>query len=898
MKRMHNARFASLACFLFVFVFAVREGRTAEPQPVDRVLSAAIISEDGRELTRDLIALAEVHLSGNASVRLLERRRVADVLAEQALSLSGLVDAESAAKIGRLLQADLLAVVATEPQSRKALGMVVFESRTGAHLDDRALPVLDGEAASKAIADGILHAAAKRNFPVAKLRAVSFVSIRSVDLPASDDHVREGVGRLVERVLTTSPNLLVLERRRLDTLRKEAALGKFAAQSWELKLLASINTVDLEISRRSTGGLSATATVYGSSGARLEQVTAHSELSNAAFLAEASGRVLAKALEAQPARGTIDVKAEARRFAREALVLYRHNQLDRARTSLEIALDFDGDNPDSLDFGARILFYSASETLEPHRFHLPPRPIHTSASRVAEALRLGARGLELLHRFHERRATEGKRVPRFLDEVERAADGTIRLREESPTRRFAEIFMQRASLIARGHSGKTRGQFDDARKSYQRLYLEAIDRPAYDAVRDGASFRRYTHWLRVLLQNVELMSSTPAAWADVTCRLIDRWLDLAEKHGVRQSRFFTSNLLFAELVRREGQLDRLGQTGKWLLEPQDAKRFTKLHARMREHRAPAVRVFGELVRLWAEFVMPGRGSRETTAAFAEFVQQAEQVLVDPGTQPRDARLLAYHAWLDAIQLLPERLRQEAVQELFQTMIGRKELARGVGWTACNPVRQVAAHYRPLDEGLSRRFPPARVPQDRWARLLANIDQISRLADDPETIELDDQTPRLRAEVHGFREQILSLQPQPNPPRKSPWARRLLHVSEHESWRAISRMVVRGDHVYCVGIGNSAEHPQGFLQLVEINPDAQTPTISPLIPCARGASPPTIPRYSANCRLDVAGRTAYIGTFYQGLLSVSLDDHRVRRLNRANELLRGMDLPSDRIASVA
>src|SRR5437899_1487359 len=70
--------------------------------------------------------LAEVQLSADGQLQLLERPNVERLLAEQHLSLAGLLDASQAVKVGHVLSADMLAIVESAPKSQGA-GFVIFD---------------------------------------------------------------------------------------------------------------------------------------------------------------------------------------------------------------------------------------------------------------------------------------------------------------------------------------------------------------------------------------------------------------------------------------------------------------------------------------------------------------------------------------------------------------------------------------------------------------------------------------------------------------------------------------------------------------------------------------------------------------------------------------------------
>jgi hypothetical protein len=100
----------------------------------------ALIDSQGESEAGDMLALAEAQLFDNKDICLVERSRIERLLSEAERSLSGLTDGATAIRVGKILGADVLAVVETEPQSHHALGLLVFETVTGMHLWDASLP--------------------------------------------------------------------------------------------------------------------------------------------------------------------------------------------------------------------------------------------------------------------------------------------------------------------------------------------------------------------------------------------------------------------------------------------------------------------------------------------------------------------------------------------------------------------------------------------------------------------------------------------------------------------------------------------------------------------------------------------------------------------------------------
>jgi hypothetical protein len=103
-------------------------------------MRVALVTTGGAESTSPAIALATAELNGVEDVQLVDRQSIQAVLQEQKLSLSGLIDAERMIQVGKLLKANLLAVVDTDQKGGQALGLVVFDAATGLRPWDAAIP--------------------------------------------------------------------------------------------------------------------------------------------------------------------------------------------------------------------------------------------------------------------------------------------------------------------------------------------------------------------------------------------------------------------------------------------------------------------------------------------------------------------------------------------------------------------------------------------------------------------------------------------------------------------------------------------------------------------------------------------------------------------------------------
>src|SRR5207244_4220275 len=150
---------------------------------VSAATRVALMNGEGSEQIANVVDLAHVALSREPELELLDRALIRRVLEEQKLSLSGVVDASQAIAVGKLLTVDLIAVVVVVRTAHRKR-----EGRTPA------------------------------------FHTVGVMTVRNADLPRSQDGLCEAVGLLVERGLARSPDLAVLERRRLAHVNEERAL--------------------------------------------------------------------------------------------------------------------------------------------------------------------------------------------------------------------------------------------------------------------------------------------------------------------------------------------------------------------------------------------------------------------------------------------------------------------------------------------------------------------------------------------------------------------------------------------------------------------------------------------------------------------------------------------------
>ena len=306
--------------------------------------------------------LLEVALSHEKGISLLDRSQIKEVLREQALGLSGYVAPEMAAKVGRILAADVLVFVDNIPIEQKRRQPVsptarmkhiggeqakvvvdiqvscrikVVDAKTGSVLYAREVsqPVLVDDISLGVRA--VRTALEKLDVPATKRRTIGLMAFRSEEGGPTLDGAAEAVGMCLMDDLSRSPQLVVLEREQLDRFTTERELT-----GAERKLKASTMLIEGGL-RRISGGQKLQATVvFRTLGARKGPTVSATGPADdlTAFRRVLAGRVAAKLKASPPPKVERDLKTEARLFAARWYPLYLQGDYDRSAQTLEAAL--------------------------------------------------------------------------------------------------------------------------------------------------------------------------------------------------------------------------------------------------------------------------------------------------------------------------------------------------------------------------------------------------------------------------------------------------------------------------------------------------------------------------------------------------------------------------------
>jgi len=205
----------NLQRLLLIIVFGVFTMGNA-----DAATRIALVGSGGNDGIGKVLDLATALLGKDTDLQLLDRAEVDRVLREQKFSLAGMVRAEDAVKAGQLLHVDLFAVLegalTNEVEASPSLGLVVFDAKSGVRYADSALLASNTVSAASALAAAVRAAVVKSHLTSQDLHTIGLLSVRNADLPRQFDSICDSVGLLLERELTASPGIAVLERRRLE----------------------------------------------------------------------------------------------------------------------------------------------------------------------------------------------------------------------------------------------------------------------------------------------------------------------------------------------------------------------------------------------------------------------------------------------------------------------------------------------------------------------------------------------------------------------------------------------------------------------------------------------------------------------------------------------------------
>ncbi len=273
---------------------------------------AIVMAEPGRDAEKSLL-LAEVRLSEDADIALLDRQHIRSVLREQRLDARGLLATDRVLQLGRLLTAELLAVVEPDSQGGDgAGGLIVYHASSGLRLWDATLSSDGIEQCAQSICQGIRSAVRKLRAEDQEAVSVCILHLRNAELPSYWNPRVLILGKLLERHLLRMPDVAFLERQHLEFALKERRLPSSKPIP---ALLATHRFLSIDVERSEDGhGVAVVGRVSDGEHNDLATVTITSADGDVVDLAERLAAAVAEKLGKDASGSRLDREAEARRF--------------------------------------------------------------------------------------------------------------------------------------------------------------------------------------------------------------------------------------------------------------------------------------------------------------------------------------------------------------------------------------------------------------------------------------------------------------------------------------------------------------------------------------------------------------------------------------------------------
>jgi hypothetical protein len=719
--------------------------------------------------------LAEVQLAQGDHFQMLDRQEVERIMTEQHLAATGLVDVESAVKLGKILAVDLLAVVESDPRSQGA-AFVVFDPATGVRLWDAGLGIENGSKAADALAAAILDAAAKFRNPAA-LHTICLMTVRNADLPRDMDGFCDAVGRLLERNLVGSSSVALLERGRLEQVSKERAIAPGENRGSELR--ASLVTVELEISRGADGhGLRAAAFLSDSEARSLGKLTAANQQEDPVALASDLAGQFADKLKLPPGAAG-DRAIEAARFFREAQLRTNRSDYAHALVAAEAAHALAPANVVCHATLARALVFNA----------LPPRTVvQVGGAWVANAPMPSyvLRGTEMIADL----------LPLTADLPPRPASvARGQLKEAADVLRDYVALKRSRAVFTKSKEPEPEGL--DTLSAPLRRYLLKED----ELLRASANESDLRLHLQKLVFDMEFVFSRDSAqWSEDLVHCIEEWLDRRAQTPAMEpyaDMAALDDLILPHYSWFDNRTER-----RWAMTAADYERFVAIEKRMQVDRDPVIEGYGDLLGLSLAVARAQNSPEQMKREVDAFVAVRKRLLAQPGTHDQPATLrLNYHLMCMADRLLDGTIHAGQISvELLDFSLSRGEI-------------ETTLALRGVANGLKFNAP---LSDAEKTRRIAVIQRLLEVREAPGTVRLSANFNETQ-----FRVMLEKLQ-RPNTNSTGfattrPWIsqKQLLDVFDVDGLQAITYPIIDGDWIYLLGASGHKHGDPYTAQLLRI-----------------------------------------------------------------------------------
>ncbi len=609
----------------------------------EAVTRIALVSSDEGAAIENVLLLAEVQLSKSPEIYLLERMQIREVLSEHKLMMAGFVDPEQVIQVGKLLSVDLFAIVESDQDKKVAMGLVVFDSRSGVRLWDAALLSNGLDESVATIEQSVRAAVAKFQSPADQLRTVGVLTVRNADLPLSFDSTVQAMARLLERELVQSPGVAIVERERL---RHVLAERRLLSEGPLPPLLASMQLVELEFGRAVDGeAFLATSRISDSAGRTL----ASPSFSAGDPLAVITGLLppMLEAMNVKPEAVKLDRVQEAKRFDFESSLSANHKQYERALWAAEAALALDPSQTHR--YGTLIMRSSeaAIELVDPgQQQRATAVKVPVNLSDLQRSIGIARRGLDVLDDLLHKKMTTPEWPKTFFDSGFN----------------YYFSYMPKITALTERETPGAHELVHDFVREYQRIVVDELGDNLHQTAVSGRGIREYTSWLSsIALLNV-LINFPPVCedWSELTEKLVTRWAEIADKHHPVQD---------AELMR---SCDYVLMSVRWMhrrsLTEIDRERLRRTFVSLGSRHDPVLGLNGRLLTLTLDVDTKSIPAQQVRRDVQGLVQQIVPfVLADTPAQTPETRNCWIAQVLAAHQLLPVAERNEENLRFHETI---------------------------------------------------------------------------------------------------------------------------------------------------------------------------------------------------------------------------------------
>ena len=753
----------------------------------------ALVTTGSTEAAAQTIALATAQFSADPNdIELLDRQAVNAIIREQKLSLSGLVDQEKMIQVGKLVKADLFAVVDTDPSGGQALGLVIFDTATGLRLWDGAISG-NPEPAATSIHSAIRAAAAKDRKLNRGMRLVGFLPVRNANLPLERDAFCDTVRLLLERRLTASPGVAVLERGRLQQVNRERRLPTAKGRE---DLWPSVVLIQLEISRAPDGrGLHASATLADSSGRQLDKREASVNTDSAPDLADKLQGLLIGSLKVPAIDLPFDRRDEARRFARDSEVLIHNARFATGAAAGEAAYALQPDDEHRLILTTS-LWARAWSVLTPDDVNLvemslgAPGPIHLSSDDLERTLALASRAVAMQQESLKEEIRGQHAGQSFMEYTGDDKRTTFLWGFAARLNAVEEVKAEFHPLIS---------EFRSAAMAYLVDYYDAWAKSIATSPTDLINYNGGVYYA------VETAANIAAGFPDFAVardHLIHQWMkafdrswtvapDLWLQAGLRQSQLM-GTVLNKRSVSERGWKDYSDEKFQ--------RSLTPVADDLNHSSCPVMRLYGSIATDLVNSQSAAPGPQAADRRLEAVLRQFEETLEHPGSPPMPTRQYAYVAAVDGIRLL-----SSGTKPAFEAAI--------------DLLRRAARHRQLIPYAAMKLLMPILRRDGRPRELAVALKETVDLSGAPDCQILDGNADGVRQmlveELHSLREQNPGLSPEKvarpwNSARRLADASDLAGISELEDFARVS-----GENVYFIGSGTDAEG-KSFVQAFEVS----------------------------------------------------------------------------------